>query len=104
MQGIQTLFLETKTMEPRTRDLTRTMMRRQLKLSFKVGSVFILLLIVLPVLNQFAPQIMEKSVGGFSVSWLILAVLFYPLTLLLSAWFVRGTERIEAEIVAENKK
>lgn len=83
------------------RELATRMIRRQSALSLRLAAVFILALITLPLLNLFAPGVAGARIGGFSLSWLLLAVLFYPFTVLLSALFVNGSDRIESEIVAE---
>ncbi len=55
-------------------------------------------------MNLYLPDLAKARVGGFTLTWLILGVLFFPLTWILSSWFVKGTERIDAEIVAEESK
>lgn len=82
------------------RELARLMIRRQSALSLRLAAVFILALVALPLVNLYVPELAEARVGGFTLSWLLLAVLFYPFTVLLSAIFVRGSDRIESEIVA----
>lgn len=84
-----------------TQGLVRRIMRRQAALSLRIAAVFVAILVVLPLLNLYAPALMATRVGGFSLTWLFLAVLFYPVTWLLSAWFVRDSDRIEADIVRE---
>lgn len=76
-------------------------MRRQAKLGLRVAAVFVLILVGLPLLNLYLPETMGTRVGGFSLTWLLLAALFYPVTWLLSWLFVRGSDRIEASIVAD---
>ena len=83
------------------RDLVGRIMRRQVALSLRIAAVFILMLVAIPLLNAFAPGLMATRVGGFTLTWLLLAVLFYPLTWALSRWFVGASDRIEREIVAE---
>mgnify|MGYP003885754901 CR=1 FL=1 len=85
------------------RALTKRLMRRQVKLSLAVTSVFVVILLGLPLLNVFAKEAMATNIGGISLTWWILGVLFYPLTWGLSQWFVHGSEKIEAEIVREEK-
>jgi len=80
--------------------LLRRLMRRQAALSLRVAAVFVLLLLGLPLLNLYAPQLAATRVGGFTFSWLFLGVLFYPITWILSAYFVRNSDRIEAELAA----
>ncbi len=82
-------------------ELSKKMMKKQLRLSLAVAVVFIAVLVGLPLLNLYRPQIAKTDVGGFSLTWLILGVLFYPLTWLLSTLFVKGSERIEEKIVRE---
>lgn len=82
--------------------LLQTVMTRQVKLSLQVAAVFILVLVGLPLLNGFAPEMANRSIGGFSLTWLVLGVLFYPLTWLLSKWFIDSSNRIEEELSAEH--
>jgi len=74
-------------------------MRRQAALSIRVASVFIAILVALPLVNLYLPDLAGTEVMGFSLTWLILAVLFYPLTWLLSSYFVRSSETLEADLV-----
>ena len=85
---------------PDTRALTATVMRRQATLSLRVTAVFAVIILGLPLVNQFFPQIANTRVGGFTLSWLVLAVLFYPLTWALSGYFIRASDDIEADISA----
>ena len=80
------------------------MMKKQLKLSLSVAAIFITILVGLPLINLYLPELAKTQVAGFTLTWLILGVLFFPLTWILSSWFVKGTERIDAEIVAEESK
>lgn len=81
--------------------LSKVMMARQLKLSLRVAAIFILVLIGLPLLNLYAPQVAATNVGGFTLTWLVLGVLFYPLTWVLSQWYVKDSERIEEELAKQ---
>src|SRR4030095_9856333 len=55
------------------------LMRDQLKLSISCAVAFLVALLGLPLLNYFYPEQMNKDVGGFTVTWLLLGVLFFPL-------------------------
>lgn len=81
-------------------------MRRQAALSLRVAAIFVLLLIGLPLLNLYAPDLAATKVGGFSITWLILGVLFYPITWVLSLYFVNRSEALETELArsAEDAK
>ena len=77
--------------------LARAVMRRQAGLSLRVAAVFLVLILGLPLLNAVWPEAMNDPwVGGFTPTWLFLAVLFYPITVALSFYFVGASDRIEA--------
>jgi uncharacterized membrane protein (DUF485 family) len=80
--------------------LLRTIMRRQARLSVGVAAVFLLLVLGLPLANQYAAALAQAPVAGFSATWLLLGLLFYPITWLLSAYFVRASEEVERETAA----
>ena len=78
--------------------LARALMRRQGGLSLRVAAAFSALILALPLLNAWWPEGMNaEGPGGFTPTWLILAVLFYPVTVGLSFYFVAASDRIEAE-------
>ena len=79
-------------------------MRRQSALSLKVAAIFVLLLIGLPLVNLFAPELAATKLSGFTLTWLFLGLLFYPITWVMSFIFVRRSDEIEAELVAEAKQ
>ena len=65
------------------------LMRKQLKLSVACAFAFLVALLGMPLLNYFAPELMAKRVGGFTLSWLILGVLFFPFVWIISYAFIR---------------
>lgn len=73
------------------------LIRRQLALSLRVASLFLLLLVALPLLNRFAPQLMAVHVLGLPLHWLVLAALVYPLLWALGAYFVATAKKHEDE-------
>ena len=77
--------------------LADRIMRRQAGLSLRVATVFLVLLLGLPLVNAQWPELANTSVGGFTATWLFLAVLFYPITVALSFYFVNKSDKIEAE-------
>lgn len=83
------------------RRLAQAVMRRQLSLSLKVAAVFVVILLGLPLVNYFMPSLANAPIGGYTLTWLFLAVLFYPVTWLLSYVFIRRSNDIEAEIAAK---
>jgi uncharacterized membrane protein (DUF485 family) len=80
-----------------TEGLLRAIMRRQARLSIGVAAVFLVLVLGLPLVNAFVPGVAQARIGGFSATWLFLGVLFYPITWLLSGYFVRASEEVEQE-------
>lgn len=84
--------------------LAQAVMQRQLGLSLRVGAIFFVLIFGLPLFNWLAPGIANARIGGFTLTWLILGVLFYPLTWLLSGYFIRESDRLETEITDERHK
>ena len=79
-------------------------MRRQARLALRIAAVFVLILVGLPLLNLYAPEAMAARVGGFTLTWLLLALLFYPVTWILSWLYVRGSDREEDAIVAAYRR
>lgn len=76
---------------------TQRVMKQQAALSLRVAAIFIILVLGLPLFNLYYPKIAAKSVFGFSLTWLILGVCFFPLTWILSSYFVRESDKIEIE-------
>ena len=73
------------------------LMRRQLRLSISCAATFLVALLALPLLNYFIPELMARRVAGFTLSWLLLGVLFFPLVWVISAWFIRRSIALEEE-------
>lgn len=84
-------------------DLAKSIVRQQAILSLRIAAAFVAALIALPLLNLWVPGFTEAGIGGFSLSWLILAVGFYGFTWLLAKRFVVQSERVEAEILETHR-
>ena len=83
------------------------LIRNQLKLSISCAAAFLLLLFGMPLLNYFAPELMAHRVGGFTVSWLMLGVLFFPYVWIIARIFITRSMALEdAEVrnAAEGNK
>lgn len=83
------------------------LMRRQLKLSVACAATFLVGLIGLPLLNYFAPALMATRVAGFTLSWLLLGVMCFPLVWTVSYYFIRRSiwlEEDEVRAVRKNAK
>lgn len=86
----------------------RALMRRQLRLSVACAATFLVALLGLPLLNYFLPDAMAVRVGGFTLTWLVLGVLFFPFVWVISYVFIRRSIALEEaevrEVVAEGKR
>src|SRR5688572_27829569 len=71
------------------------LMRRQLQLSIACAATFLIALLGLPLLNYFAPELMSKRVAGFTLTWLLLGVLFFPLVWVIAFSFIRRSIALE---------
>jgi hypothetical protein len=76
--------------------LAGILMRRQAALSIRVAAVFLVLILGVPLANQYAPDLGRVPVLGFPASWFLLGLLFYPITWALSYYFVKASEQLEA--------
>jgi uncharacterized membrane protein (DUF485 family) len=74
-------------------------MRRQLGLSVTCAATFLIALIGLPLLNYFHAPLMATRVAGFTLSWLILGVLFFPFVWIISWIFIRRSIALEDDEV-----
>jgi uncharacterized membrane protein (DUF485 family) len=78
------------------------LMRRQLRLSMGCAAAFLVALLGLPLLNYFAPEFMASRLAGFTLSWFLLGVFFFPLVWVIAFYFIRRSialEEAEAEWV-----
>lgn len=88
-------------------EFLRGLMKRQLKLSITCAAAFLTLLFGLPVLNYLAPELMAKRVGGFTLSWLVLGILFFPYVWIIAKWFITRSialENHEVRVAEGNKR
>lgn len=76
-------------------EFLRGLMKRQLKLSITCAAAFLLLLFGLPILNYLAPELMAMRVGGFTLSWLVLGILFFPYVWVIAKWFITRSIALE---------
>jgi uncharacterized membrane protein (DUF485 family) len=78
-----------------------TLMRRQLKLSIACAATFMIALLGLPLANYFFPEFMAQRVFGFTLTWFILGVLFFPFVWIISFIFIRRSIALEDSEVDE---
>jgi len=84
-------------------EFLRSLMRRQLRLSVSIAIAFGTLLFGMPLANYCAPDLMATRVFGFTLSWLILGVLFFPFVWFLSWIFIRRSSALEEEETSETR-
>src|SRR5712671_5648198 len=79
----------------------RSLMRKQLRLSVTCAATFLVALLAMLLLNYFLPELMAARVFGFTLTWFILGVLFFPLVWLIAWVFIRKSIALEESEVAE---
>ena len=89
------------TIDIHSEEFLRQLMRRQLRLSVGCAATFLVALLGLPLANYFAPDLMATRVFGFTMSWLILGVLFFPLVWVIAWVFIRRSIALEEAEAAE---
>jgi uncharacterized membrane protein (DUF485 family) len=75
------------------------LMKRQLKLSISCATAFAVLLFGLPLMNFLLPGLMAQRVGGLTLSWLILGVLFFPYVWIIARVFITRSMALEVDEV-----
>jgi uncharacterized membrane protein (DUF485 family) len=78
-------------------EFLQQLMRKQLRLSVSIGLTFGILLLGMPLANYYFPEFMAIRVAGFTLSWLILGVLFFPFVWVLSWIFIKSSTAMENE-------
>jgi uncharacterized membrane protein (DUF485 family) len=73
------------------------LMRRQLRLSIVCAATFVVVLLGLPLANYFLPELMSKRIAGFTLTWLILGVLFFPFVWAIAYYFIKRSIALEEE-------
>jgi uncharacterized membrane protein (DUF485 family) len=80
----------------------RSLMRRQLRLSVACALSFLAMLLGLPLANYFLPELMATRVfGGFTLSWFLLGIGFFPAVWIISWTFIRRSIGLEDAEVRE---
>lgn len=78
-----------------------SLMRKQLRLSVASAASFLFVLLGLPLANYLFPDVMSQQVFGFTLSWLILGIGFFPAVWTISWIFIRRSISLEEREVAE---
>src|SRR5262245_39277125 len=78
-----------------------SLMRKQLRLSIFCAACFLLVLLGLPLANYFLPELMAQRVFGFTLTWLILGIGFFPAVWAVAWYFIRRSIALEEAEAAE---
>jgi putative solute:sodium symporter small subunit len=82
-------------------EFLRELMRKQLKLSITCALVFLVVLLGLPLANYFAPEFMAQRIFGFTLTWFLLGIGFFPAVWVISYYFIKRSIKLEEEEVKE---
>ncbi len=88
-------------LDPHSEEFLHTLMRRQLRLSLACASAFLLVLLGLPLANYFLPDLMATRIAGFSLSWMILGIGFFPAVWVIAWVFISRSMALEEQEVRE---
>ena len=87
--------------DPHSEEFLRLLMRRQLRLSLACAVTFLVVLLGLPLANYFFPEFMAQRVGGFTLTWLLLGVLVFPVVWAIAWVFIKRSIALEQSEVDE---
>lgn len=82
-------------------EFLRELMRKQLKLSITCALAFLVVLLGLPLANYFAPELMATRIFGFTLTWFILGIGFFPAVWCISFYFIKRSIKLEEAEVRE---
>jgi uncharacterized membrane protein (DUF485 family) len=88
-------------LDPHSEAFLQSLMRKQLRLSVSCAVAFMLLLLGLPLANYLFPELMAARLFGFTVTWLVLGIAFFPLVWAIAWLFVRRSIALDASEAAE---
>ena len=82
-------------------EFLRSLMRKQLRLSIACAAAFLVVLLGLPLANYFFPDLMATRVFGFTLTWFLLGIGFFPAVWVISWFFIKRSIKLEEAEVAE---
>jgi len=88
-------------MDMHSESFLRSLMRKQLRLSILCAVAFLIVLLGLPLANYFYPEFMARRILGFTLSWLLLGIGFFPAVWLIAWVFIRRSIALEEAEVRE---
>jgi uncharacterized membrane protein (DUF485 family) len=94
---------ETEQVDIHSEAFLHRLMKGQLRLSIRCAAAFLIALLGLPLANYFFPEFMATRIFGFTLSWFILGVLFFPLVWAIAWFFIRRSIALEEEEIESTK-
>ena len=88
-------------LEMHSEEFLHSLMRKQLRLSIACAATFMVALLALPLANYFFPEVMATRVFGFTLTWFILGVLFFPFVWVIAWLFIKRSIALEESEVEE---
>jgi uncharacterized membrane protein (DUF485 family) len=88
-------------LDPHSDAFLHGLMRKQLRLSISCAVAFMVVLLGLPLANYLFPEQMAIRLFGFTLTWLILGIGFFPAVWLIGWLFVRRSIELESREAAE---
>ncbi len=83
-------------------EFLHSLMRKQFKPSITCALAFLVVLLGLPLANYFFPEFMATRVfGGFTLTWFLLGIGFFPAVWAIAYYFIRRSIALEEEEVEE---
>ncbi len=82
-------------------DFLHSLMRKQLKLSIACAVAFLGVLLGLPLANYFWPEFMATRFFGFTLTWFVLGIGFFPAVWIIAWFFIRRSINLEEEEVRD---
>src|SRR5438309_1029076 len=92
---------ESGRMDMHSEEFLRALMWRQLKVSVTCAVAFLIALLGLPLANYFFPDFMATRLFGFTLSWLVLGILFFPMVWVIAYLFIKRSIALEEAEAAE---
>jgi uncharacterized membrane protein (DUF485 family) len=87
--------------DPHSETFLHSLMRKQLRLSVTCAAAFLVVLLGLPLANYFFPELMARRIFGFTLSWFLLGIGFFPAVWTISFYFIRRSIALEDEEIRE---
>jgi uncharacterized membrane protein (DUF485 family) len=82
-------------------EFLHSLMRKQLKLSIACALAFLAVVLGLPLANYFFPEVMARRIFGFTLTWFLLGIGFFPAVWTISWFFIKRSIALENEEARE---